>query len=103
MFGSLCGIYSGYSSWLIILKRSPHYGSITLDSVLDSVSPKVGGWEKSFFVDVLMTGFALGVFFNCLVVPREEPWLVSSSFILGNLDEHLVIGFIGGIFPTNRA
>jgi hypothetical protein len=46
--GSLCGIYSGYSSWLILLKRSPHYGSIILDPMLSLVSPKHGGPENCF-------------------------------------------------------
>jgi hypothetical protein len=58
--GSLCGIYSGYSSRLIPLKRSPHCGRINLDLVLASVSPKARGWTKDFFVDVLMTGSTLG-------------------------------------------
>jgi hypothetical protein len=73
-----------------------------LDLVLSSVSPKSGGWAKNFFVDVLMTGSALGAYSNYLVVPGEEPLLVSASFILGALDECLVVGFLGDIFPTTR-
>jgi hypothetical protein len=69
--GSLCGIYSGYSSWLILLKLSPQCGSAILDHVLASVSPKYGGWMKTFFVVVLMTGFGLGVYSNCFVAPGE--------------------------------
>jgi hypothetical protein len=100
---SLCGIYSEYSYWIILLKRSPHCGSITLDLVLASVSPKAEGLEKYFFVDVLMTGSALGAYSNCLTVPVEEPSPVSNYFRLGDLDEHMVVGFIGNIFPTARA
>jgi hypothetical protein len=100
--GLLCGIYSRYSSWLILLKRSPHYGRITLDLVLSSVSPKVGGWTKYFFVDVLMTGSTLGAYSNCLVVPGEEPSPISTSFSLGSLGEHLVVGFLGDILPATR-
>jgi hypothetical protein len=99
---SLCGIYSRYSSQLILLKRSPHYGSITLDLVLSSVSPKAGGWKKNFFVDVLITGSALGAYSNCLVVPREEPSHVSTSFSLGALSERLVVGFLSNILPAAR-
>jgi hypothetical protein len=58
--GSLCGIYSRNSSSLILLKRSPHYVSATLDLVLAFVSPKVGGWTKAFFFVVLMTRSTLG-------------------------------------------
>jgi hypothetical protein len=100
---SLCGIYSRYSSRLIILKRSPHCGSITLDLVLASVSPKVGGLEKYFFVNVLMIGSTLGAYSNCLVVPVEEHSHVSTSFSLGALDECLVVGFLGNIFLAARA
>jgi hypothetical protein len=44
MSGSLCEIYSGYSSLLILLKRSHHCGSDTLDLVFSYVLPKAGGW-----------------------------------------------------------
>jgi hypothetical protein len=37
-----------------------------------------------------------------LAVPGEEPSPVSSSFILGAFDEHLVVGFLGGILPATR-
>jgi hypothetical protein len=96
------GYTLGILLWLILLKRSPHCGSITLDLVLASVSPKAGGWTKYFFVDVLMTGSTLGAYSNCLVVPREEPSPVSASFSLGALDEHLVVGFLGDILPAAR-
>jgi hypothetical protein len=43
-----------------MLKRFPHCGSATLDLVLASISPKVGGWVKTFFVFVLMTSSTLG-------------------------------------------
>jgi hypothetical protein len=100
--GLLCGIYSRYSSCLILLNRSPNYGRITLDPVLSSVSPKVGDWTKYFFVDVLMTRSTLGVYSNCLVVPREEPSPISAYFSLGSLGEHLVVGFLSDILPTTR-
>jgi hypothetical protein len=53
--------------------------------------PEAG--KKDFFVDVLMTGSALGAYSNCLVVPGEEPSHVSTSFILGALGERLVVAF----------
>jgi hypothetical protein len=62
------------------LKRFPNCGSITLDPVLASLSPKVGVWKKYFFVDVLMKGSALRVYSNYLAVPEEEPSHVSSLF-----------------------
>jgi len=99
---SLCGIYSRYSSWIILLKISRHCGNITLDPMLAFVSPKARGWKKSFFVDVLMTGFSLGAYSNSLVVPREEPSPVSTYFSLGALDEHLVVGFLGDILHVAR-
>jgi hypothetical protein len=43
IYGSLCGIYSGYSFQMILLKISPKCGSAILDPVLASVSPKVRG------------------------------------------------------------
>jgi hypothetical protein len=86
MSESLCGIYYGCSSWLILLKRSPHCGSITLDLVLSFVLPKAGGWIQSLFVDVLMRDSTLGVYSNYLAVPREQPSPVSYSFGLGALD-----------------
>jgi hypothetical protein len=100
--GSFCGIYSGYSSQLILLKRSAHCGRINLDLVLASISPKARGWTKYFFVDVLITGSALGVYSNCLVVPGEESSPVSASFSLGSLGKRLVVGFLGDILPAAR-
>jgi hypothetical protein len=102
MSGSLCGIYSGYSSRLILLKRSPRYGSSTLDPVPTSIFPRTGGWTKAFFVDVLMMGSALRVYSICLTVPEEEPSPVSASFSLGGLGERLVVGFLGDILPAAR-
>jgi hypothetical protein len=88
---------------LILLKRSPHYGRIILDPVLASVSPKAGGWEKYFFVEVLMTGSTLGAYSNCLVVPGEEPSPISASFSFWcSRGERLVVGFLGDILPATR-
>jgi hypothetical protein len=101
--GSLCGIYSGYSSWLILLNISPHYGSIILDLMLYLVSPKHGGSENSFFVKVLMTGSALGANSNYLAVLGEEPSHISDSFCFGALGARLVVGFLNDILPENRA
>jgi hypothetical protein len=98
--GSLCGIYFGYSSQLIFLKSSPQCGSVVLDHVLSYVSPKAGGWMKTFFVEVLMTGFGLGVYSNCLAALGKEPSPTSGSFSFGALDDHLVVGFVGDIVPV---
>jgi hypothetical protein len=57
---------------------------------------------NALFVEVLMTGFALGAYSNYLVLPGEEPSPIFSSFILGALGECLVVGFLGGIFPKAR-
>jgi hypothetical protein len=57
---------------------------------------------KYFFVDVLMTGSALGVYSNYLPVLEEEPSPIFSFFSLGSLDERMVVGFLGIIFPTAR-
>jgi hypothetical protein len=57
---------------------------------------------KSFFVVVLLIGFSLGVYSNCLMVPKEEPSPISGSFSFGSLDEHLVVGFLDGILPATR-
>jgi hypothetical protein len=73
-----------------------------LDLVLASVSPKTGGWKNDLLVEVLMTGSTLGAYSNCLTVLGEEPSLVFDSFILGNLGEHLVVGFLSGILPAAR-
>jgi hypothetical protein len=67
--------------------------------VLASISPKAGGWMKNFFISVLTTGSGLGMYSNFLVIPGEEPSLVSGSFFFGALDEHLVVGFLNGIVP----
>ena len=93
----LCGIHSKYSSRLIMLKRSPHCGSITLDPVLSSISLKTKGWTKAFFVEVFMTGSTLEVYFYCLMVLGEEPSPVSASFSLGALDKRLIVGFLDEI------
>jgi hypothetical protein len=55
---------------------------------------------KTFFVVVLMTGSIIGMYSNCLMVPREEPSPISSYFRFGSLDERLVVGFISGIVPA---
>jgi hypothetical protein len=94
---SVCGTYSRYSSQLIVLNRSPQCGSAILDPILSSVSPKVGGWMKTFFVAILMTGYGLGAYSNYLAVLEEEPSHVSGYFRFGALDEHLVVGFLGDI------
>jgi hypothetical protein len=57
---------------------------------------------NSFFVEVLMTSSALGVYYNYLAVPGEELSPISTSFSLGDLNEHLVFVFIGGIFPATK-
>jgi hypothetical protein len=99
-YGSLCGTYSGYSYQLILLKRSPQCGSTILDPVLASVSPKVEGWMKTFFVTVLTTGSDLETYPNFLVVLGEETSLVYGSFSFGALGEHMVVGFLSGIVPA---
>jgi hypothetical protein len=86
----------------IMLKRSPHNGRITLDSVLASVSSKIRGWTKAFFVEVFMTGFALGVYSSCLAVQGKDRSLVSNFFHLGSLDGHLVVGFLDDILTVAR-
>jgi len=85
---------------MILLKRSLHCGSITLDPVLSYVSPKTRGWTKDFFVEVFMTSSSMGVCSNLLAVPGKEPSLVSTSFILGALGERMVVDFLRGIFPA---
>jgi hypothetical protein len=57
---------------------------------------------NAFLVDALMTSSTLGENSNCLVVSGEYPSPISTSFNFGALDERLVIGFLGGIFPTDR-
>jgi hypothetical protein len=81
---------------MILLKRSPHCGDITLDSVLPSVSMET----KDLFVEVFMTDSTPRVYSNCLTVPGEEPSPVSTSFSSGGLGKHLVVGFLRGIFPA---
>jgi hypothetical protein len=70
--------------------------------MLTLVLLKARGWTKYFLVDVLMTSSTMGAYSNYLALPREEPSPVSSYFILGALDERLVVGFIGGILPVAR-
>jgi len=38
----------------------------------------------------------------CLIVSGEDPSSTSDSLGFGALGEHLVIGFLGGIFPAKR-
>jgi hypothetical protein len=45
-----------------------------------------------------MTSSTLGEYSNYLTVPGEEPSPFFSSFSLVSPDEHLVVGFLGGIF-----
>jgi len=70
--------------------------------VLASISPKVEGWMKTFFIVVLMTGPSLRVYSNCFVAPREEPSPTSGSFSFDALNDRLVVGFLGGIVPTTK-
>jgi hypothetical protein len=100
--GSLCGTYSRYSSWMILLKSYPHCGCAILDPVVSSVSPKAGGWVKTFFVAVLMIGSNLGVYSNCFAAPGEEPSPTFGSFSFSSLDDCLVVGFLGGIVPATK-
>jgi hypothetical protein len=97
MSRSLCGIYSRNYSQLILLKRSPHCGSATLDPVLASISPKDADWIEYFFVVVLMTNSGLGAYSNYLMVTREETLPISGSFIFGALGKRLVVGFLTDI------
>jgi hypothetical protein len=53
---------------------------------------------KTFFLDVLMTGFGLRVYSNCFSTPGEEPSPTSGSFSFDALGDHLVFDFLGGIF-----
>jgi hypothetical protein len=96
----MCGIYTKNYSLLILLKRSTHCGSATLDPVLASVSPKAGGWTKTFFVVVLTRFSTLGTYSNCLTVLGEEPSPIFGSFSFGALEERLVVGFLGSIVPA---
>jgi hypothetical protein len=99
-YGSLCGMYSRNSSRLIFLKSSPQCGSVVLVPVFSYVSSKAGGWIKTFFVDVLMTGSNLGVYSNYFSTPGEEPSPISSSFNFNALDDCLVVSFLGDIVPA---
>jgi hypothetical protein len=100
MYGSLCASYSRYSSWLIVLKRSPQCGSTILDPGFTSITPKVVGWMKTFFVVVLTIGSSLGAYSNFLMVSREETSPVSGSFRFGAHGKCLMVGFLGGIVPA---
>ena len=71
-----------------------------MDHVLDSVSPKAGGWMKNFSVDVLMIGSGLIVYSNCFVAPGEDPLPTSRYFIFSGLDDRLVVRFLGDIIPA---
>jgi hypothetical protein len=73
-----------------------------LDPILAFVSAKDGGWMKSFFIAVLMTGYGLGVYSNCLAALGEEPLPTSGSFSFGALDDRLVVGFLDGIVPATQ-
>jgi hypothetical protein len=55
---------------------------------------------KTFIVDVLMSGSDLGANSNCFAAPGEDSSPIYGSFILGLLDNRLVVGFLGGIVPT---
>ena len=55
---------------------------------------------KTFFVDVLITGFGPGENSNCFDAPGEETSPTSGSFSLVALGDHLVVGFLGGIIPA---
>ena len=55
---------------------------------------------KNFLVDVLMTGSDLGANSNFFAATGEELSSTSISFSFDALDDFLVFGFIGGIFPT---
>jgi hypothetical protein len=57
---------------------------------------------KNFFIVVLMTGSDLRVYSNCFAVPGEHPSPTSSSFSFGALEDHFVVGFIGGIVPATK-
>jgi hypothetical protein len=57
---------------------------------------------KTFFVDVLMIGSGLGVYYNYFVTPGEEPSPTSGSFSFGALGDRLVFGFLGGIVPATK-
>jgi hypothetical protein len=70
--------------------------------MLSFVSPKVGGWMKTFFVVLLMTGFSLRVYSNCFVALAEEPSPTCGSFIFGALEDRLVVVFLGVIVPTTK-
>jgi hypothetical protein len=93
-------MYSGNSSRLIFLKSSPQCGIVVLVPVLAYVSPKARGWVKTFFVDVLMTGFGLELNSNCFAAPGEDPSPTSGSFSFGALSDRLVVGYLGGIVPA---
>jgi hypothetical protein len=82
---------------MILLKRYSHWGSTILDLVIASISPKAGGWMKTFFVAVLTIGSGIRTQSNYLVVLGEEPSPVSGSFSFGALNEHLMVGFLGDI------
>jgi hypothetical protein len=70
--------------------------------MLSSVSPKVEGWMKAFFIDVLMTGFGLSVYFNFFATPGEEPSPISGSFSFGALSDHLIVIFLGSIIIATQ-
>jgi hypothetical protein len=48
----------------------------------------------------LMNGSSLGVNYNSFAAAGEDPSPTSSSFSFGALEDHLVVGFIGGIVPA---
>jgi len=55
---------------------------------------------KIFLVDVLMTGFGLGVNSNFFEYVGEEPSPTYGSFCFVSLDDHSVFGFLGGFVPA---
>jgi hypothetical protein len=98
--GSLCGVYSRVSSFLIFLKNSSQGGNVVLAQMFASVSPKVRGWMKGFLVDVLMICTGLVENSNFLAIVGEEPSPASSSCGFGALGDFLVEGFFRGIVPA---
>jgi hypothetical protein len=89
--------------WVLLsadhVKEIPQMWKCHLGPYVFYVSPKVGGWTKTFFVVFLMLGSGLGAYSNCLAVPREETLHVFGSFSFGALIEHLVVVFLSSIVP----
>jgi hypothetical protein len=60
--------------------------------------PDVGGWVNCFLVKVWIVDYVFEIKSISLAVGSVNPSSISSSFILGILGEHLVVGFRGEIF-----